>query len=102
MAEIDQLAALRTRFIVRLSADAERLTELSGTDGGDPQIIDIVHKLAGLAGMLGFAEISRIANQLDAAYGPAAGAGIGADHRLGTLIGQIRSDTSINPGGSDD
>lgn len=57
----DRMAALRQRFLQRLSQDYLRLTGLDA-DALDADVVkDIVHKIAGIAGTLGFPELSALA-----------------------------------------
>lgn len=65
---IARLAAIRERFLARLAEDRAALAALCGEPGpaGREQAIGIAHKLAGLAGSLGFPTISIKASCLEA------------------------------------
>ena len=54
----DPLASLRTRFLDRTREDLAQLRA-----GAEPR--PLVHRLAGTAGMLGFAELGRLAAVVD-------------------------------------
>ncbi len=58
----DPLEALRAQFIDRCRADLARLKSLPEDD---EEVTLIVHRLAGAAGSFGFAEVSRIAGEID-------------------------------------
>lgn len=66
---IARLAAIRERFLVRLAEDRAALAALCGEPAADgrEQAIGVAHKLAGLAGSLGFPTISIKASRLEAA-----------------------------------
>lgn len=61
----DPLAPLRRRFINRLIDD--RATLAGGVEVSENAVVAIAHRLAGLAGTLGYPEISSAAKALEAA-----------------------------------
>lgn len=61
----DRMARLRERFVVRAIEDCQRLELLAARPDGAAEIIDIVHKLAGIAGSLGYGELSALAARVE-------------------------------------
>lgn len=61
----DRLAAIKVRFRARMKADRDRLLLLSENPAERHAIQDLAHKLAGLAGSLGFERVSDRAAALD-------------------------------------
>lgn len=61
MADQDPFAAVRARFRERMAADAEMLRALAPESLSDEAVVATVHKLAGLAGTLGFEQVSSVA-----------------------------------------
>lgn len=63
----DPLAPLRTRFRERCGNAAARLRAfLAG--GDEPELEDMIHRLAGSAGLFGYAEVGAMAEALDAGF----------------------------------
>ncbi|WP_404477604.1 Hpt domain-containing protein [Novosphingobium sp. BL-52-GroH] len=61
----DPFAPLRARFMNRLAEDRIALSTWDGSSADT--IIPVVHRLAGLAGTLGYSEISTVAKAFEAA-----------------------------------
>lgn len=59
------LAAIRQRFLLRLSEQRAELERLSPHVHDNPQTQDIVHKIAGIAGSLGFPALSEAASKVE-------------------------------------
>jgi len=61
------MAALRERFVARCMTDCARLkAHLEGDILAPPELRRAVHRLAGAAGMFGYAELGAVAGDLDA------------------------------------
>jgi len=63
----DRMAALRARMVGRMAEDAAAIEALARDPAGRAELIDRVHKLAGIAGSLGFPEVSREAKACEQA-----------------------------------
>jgi HPt (histidine-containing phosphotransfer) domain-containing protein len=89
-----ELEAIRLRFISRLREDYDFLTRYRATDGSNsPQLVAIVHRMAGSAGLVGFPEISAVAGRLDDALAdPAHDPQQGLDELLAMLKTTISKD----------
>lgn len=60
------LEPIRLRFLDRLRADYEFLSQFrSAGDIRSPEMIAIVHRMAGSAGLVGFSQVSEVAGRLD-------------------------------------
>lgn len=64
----ERMAALRERFLERAASDRVALAA-AGEAGDFAAIRDLAHRLAGVAGTLGFPEISVLARALEDAGG---------------------------------
>lgn len=65
MADPDPFAAVRARFRERMAADSDMLRTLPAERLADEDTVATVHKLAGLAGTLGYAEVSIVAKETE-------------------------------------
>jgi HPt (histidine-containing phosphotransfer) domain-containing protein len=66
------LEPIRLRFLDRLRADYEFLSQFRGAgDIRSPELIGIVHRMAGSAGLVGFPQVSEVAGRLDGALADA-------------------------------
>lgn len=63
----DPLAALRPRFRARCGEDLQKIRALSPTQVNVPALIDICHRLAGVAGSFGAGDISKAASAVELA-----------------------------------
>jgi len=63
--QLSRLAAIRTRFLERLEAQRLVLERSSRLEGANSEVHDIVHKIAGMAGSLGFPDLSAAASAVD-------------------------------------
>ncbi|CDO36956.1 Hpt domain-containing protein [Novosphingobium mathurense] len=64
----DRLTPLRLRFIERLHGNLPALLELRpklGDDASRTEVIAIVHKIAGMAGTMGFPDLGAAARKLE-------------------------------------
>lgn len=61
----DPLAALRERFRARVADDRAQLETLAAKDMQGDELRNLVHNLAGTAGMFGFLEVSAAAGEID-------------------------------------
>jgi HPt (histidine-containing phosphotransfer) domain-containing protein len=61
----DPLAPLRPRFKARCAEDLEKIRALSPGDA--PALVDICHKLAGVAGSFGARDLSQAASAVEMA-----------------------------------
>jgi len=61
----DPLAALRERFRARVADDRARLETLAAKGMQGDELRDLVHNLAGTAGMFGFPDVSAAAGEID-------------------------------------
>lgn len=57
----DRFDAIRRRFIARLGQNEVELHRLATDPEAGQSIVEIVHKIAGIAGSLGYPELSRVA-----------------------------------------
>lgn len=63
----DPLQPLKARFLLRCADDLGVLEgEVAGATPASDRFADVVHKLAGVAGVFGFARLSELASRLDA------------------------------------
>ena len=60
-----EMAALRVKYLGRIREDHEVLSRLCAATSPTPELVSIVHKLAGSAALVGYPEISEIAGRLD-------------------------------------
>ncbi|MCJ2188124.1 Hpt domain-containing protein [Novosphingobium beihaiensis] len=60
-----RLNAIRVRFLDRLSGQRSTLERLAGIEGANDEILDIAHKIAGIAGSLGFPALSAAASEVE-------------------------------------
>ncbi|MEJ2407971.1 MAG: Hpt domain-containing protein [Novosphingobium sp.] len=60
-----RLDAIRKRFLGRLSEQRDMLERMSGLERSDDEILDIVHKIAGIAGSLGYPALSAAASEVE-------------------------------------
>lgn len=63
--QLSRLAAIRTRFLERLAEQRLELERLSRLEGGNFEAQEIVHKIAGMAGSLGFPDLSAAASKVE-------------------------------------
>lgn len=63
MTDVDPMEGLKRRFLDRCAYDAARLRDADNQQSDE--IIEIVHRLSGTAGTLGFAALSECAAQLE-------------------------------------
>lgn len=63
----DPLAALRPRFRARCIEDLEKIRALPPATSNVPALIDICHRLAGVAGSFGAGDISNAASAVELA-----------------------------------
>lgn len=87
--KIDPLEVIRSRFLSRLAEQRSELERLSGNAEGNRAIADISHKIAGIAGSLGFPELSQAANQTELLLIRESTADIRASDEFGCLISRI-------------
>lgn len=64
----DPMAPFRVRFVARAREELPRLTAAKADPAADTEVPMIVHRMAGLAGTVGYGEISRLAGLLDEAF----------------------------------
>lgn len=67
---IDALALLRRQFLERCRRDLAELEALA-SEPSHPEVVRLVHRLAGTAGSFGFPEISEAAARYEAEVGDA-------------------------------
>ena len=92
MGDNEGLARLRQRFKLRLETDRtefQRMLANLGAPAIYPEMEERAHKLAGLAGSLGFNDISSAAKCLDRPADELAGDQIGTKAALSVLIASI-------------
>lgn len=85
----DPLAPLRPRFKARCAEDLEKIRALSPTDAAAPALVEICHKLAGVAGSFGARDLSQAAGAVETAS--LSGTWPEAD-RLSTLIALLEAE----------
>ncbi len=61
----DPLAALRARFLDRCGEDLARLRAFRETEPAPRELRAVIHRLAGTAGVFGYAQVSALALRLD-------------------------------------
>ena len=94
--------ALQARFRERASRDMELLGRcLAAGDPGAPEVETTAHKLAGAAGLFGYAEVGQAAHDIDRVFG--AGLRPGREmieiliDRLGAVVGEEPADSPAEP-----
>ncbi len=62
------MAPFRARFVARTKDELPRLAAARANPAADAEVRTMVHRIAGLAGTVGYGEISQLAGVVDEAF----------------------------------